>query len=353
MFRSHLIIGSDGSENKLDAHPAYPKQYIMTTTTSELVTVHSLRNGESFWIGSAVPQPHRLLIKRGGSLSLEEDGWSFHSTVVVDGARQHSWVKYGFKGVDSATGFNHSYAHEANLASDTWTLTMDEHDERPSKLVASNSKHGHVHHQVVVFTNFEKKDGSLTSEEAAVQLYNSYRVRNHRAHGASRRPMYTDENLQALQDAAGSLLSGHIPSDPGRLVHSVGWLSEQHHSSTKLIKYFDHEAGTAAAKYFAGTGGSRRLFTFNFQYPRGCEATVGTSGLCIAIHVSAANQSYAAGYFHVHFPNVVRSTRGAILDISLTMRYNPFALDLSLHGNGCSVVFRLGSTVSFGVTVWL
>ncbi|KAF4681075.1 hypothetical protein FOZ60_012606 [Perkinsus olseni] len=308
----------------------------MTTTTPELVSVHSLRNGESFFIGSAPPQAHKLPIVGGGSLSLEGDGWTFHSTVVVDGARQHTWVKEGFKGVDPATGFNHSHVHDANLAPDTWTLTMDERDEKPLKLVASNSKHGHAHHQVVVFTHFEKREGSLTSKEAEVQLYNAYQVPKYVRPLPSRRLMSAQEHLQILKDAAGSLLSGHIPNDPGRLIHSVGWLRNQHFSASKIIKYFAHNAGKAAAEYFANGAAPRLAVAFDFQFPRGCETSAGANGLCIAIKIS-------------------RMLRGGAMERSWTylfkMEYDPFVIDLKAHGTGCSVVFKLGSVVYISVTV--
>ncbi|KAF4681079.1 hypothetical protein FOZ60_012610 [Perkinsus olseni] len=323
----------------------------MTTTTPELVSVHSLRDGESFFIGSAPPQAHKLPIVGGGSLSLEGDGWTFHSTVVVDGARQHTWVKEGFKGVDPATGFNHSHVHDANLAPDTWTLTMDERDEKPLKLVASNSKHGHAHHQVVVFTHFEKREGSLTSKEAEVQLYNAYQVPKYVPPLPSRRLMSAQEHLQILKDAAGSLLSGHIPNDPGRLIHSVGWLRNQHFSASKIIKYFAHNAGKAAAEYFANGAAPRLAVAFDFQFPRGCETSAGANGLCIAIKVSAADSRHAEGYLHVDFPNVERRRHGAILDLSIKMEYDPFVIDLKAHGTGCSVVFKLGSVVYISVTV--
>ncbi|EEQ97669.1 hypothetical protein Pmar_PMAR009628 [Perkinsus marinus ATCC 50983] len=355
MFKSHLVIGSDGSEARIDAHPAYPYQYFMTTTTPELVSVHSLRNGESFFIGSAPPQAHNMPIVAGGSLSLKEDGWTFHSTVVVGGARQHTWVKEGFKGVDPATGFNHSHVHDANLAPDTWTLTMDEREEKPLKLVASNSKHGHAHHQVVVFTHFEKREGSLTSKEAEVRLYNAYQVPKNVAPLPSRRLMTAQEHLQILKDAAGSLLSGHIPSDPGRLIHSVGWLRNQHFRTSKIIKYFAHNAGKAAVEYFANGAAPRAppgpAVAFDFQFPRGCETSARVNSLCIAIKVSAAGSKHAEGYLHVQFPNVERRGLGAILDLSIKMEHDPFVIDLNAHGTGCSVVFKLGSAVYISVTV--
>ncbi|KAF4738898.1 hypothetical protein FOZ62_001768 [Perkinsus olseni] len=351
MFRSHVIVGSDGSETKVEAHPSYPYQYFMTTTTPELVTVHSLRNGESFFIGSAPPQAHKLHIKADDSLSLEEDGWTpYGSLVENDGVRQNLWAKYGFKGVDPATGFHHSYAHEANLAPDTWTLFMDEHNEKPLKLVASNSMHDNAYHQEVLFTRFHKNNSFLTADQAKERLFYLYEIGNHHNQGASRRLRSTRKHLDTFGSAVDSLLSGHIPSDPGKLIHSAAWL-KKHHKSSSIIPYFAAKAGSAAAKYFGRHIGSRRLVAFDFQYPKGCQAWGGTKDFCIAIQVSAANDSYADGYLHVDFPNVQRTERGAILDVDITMWYDDFDLDFEVNGDGCSVVYRLGSSVSISVTI--
>ncbi|KAF4659564.1 hypothetical protein FOZ61_004645 [Perkinsus olseni] len=289
MFRSHVIVDS---ETKVEAHPSYPYQYFMTTTTPELVTVHSLRNGEADLIGSAPPPAHKLHIKADDSLSLEEDGWTpYGSLVENDGVRQNLWVKYGFKGVDPATGFNHSYAHDANLAPDTWTLFMDEHDEKPLKLE-------------VLFTRFHKNNSFLSADQAKERLFYFCMVENHK-----------------------------------------------HHKSSSIIPYFAAKAGSAAAKYFGRHIGSRRLVAFDFQYPKGCQAWDGNKDFCIAIQVSAANDSYADGYLHVDFPNVQRTERGAILDVDITMWYDDFDLDFEVNGDGCSVVYKLGSSVSISVTI--
>ncbi|KAF4687882.1 hypothetical protein FOZ60_003442 [Perkinsus olseni] len=125
----------------------------------------------------------------------------------------------------------------------------------------------------------------------------------------SRRLRSTRKHLDTFGSVVDSLLSGHIPSDPGKLIHSAAWL-KKHHKSSSIIPYFAAKAGSAAAKYFGRHIGSRRLVAFDFQYPKGCQAWGGTKDFCIAIQVSAANDSYADGYLHVDFPNVQRTERG-------------------------------------------
>ncbi|KAF4733798.1 hypothetical protein FOZ63_024734, partial [Perkinsus olseni] len=164
--RSHVIIGSDGSESTVEAHPSYPYQYFLRCSTEKTVTVERLINAKALFVGSTSSGVDGRPATLSEPTSLEDDGWTFSGNMEKDGVEVNKWVKMSFQGLDNSTGFNYSSMYMANLAPDTWTLYMDDKNEKPLSIIATNGRHGHVVHQEMRLANFEKKEGLMPSEEA-------------------------------------------------------------------------------------------------------------------------------------------------------------------------------------------
>ncbi|KAF4646414.1 hypothetical protein FOL47_006353, partial [Perkinsus chesapeaki] len=149
-----------------------------------------------------------------GTTSLEKDGWTFIGSSERDGVMVNKWVKDSFQEVDNATGANFSGIYMANLAPDTWTLYMDEHNEKPIGVVATNGRHDHVVHQEMKFSNFEKKSGKLSTVDAHERMYKMYAIENGLTgilsveDGKGQRDVDDDFSNWRAQ-----LLSGYIPPD--------------------------------------------------------------------------------------------------------------------------------------------
>ncbi|KAF4684931.1 hypothetical protein FOZ60_007113 [Perkinsus olseni] len=95
--------------------------------------------------------------------------------VEKDGVMVNKWLKESYDGIDPSTGANFSVSYLADLAPDTWTLYMDEKNDKPLNLVASNRRNNDDIDQEITFTNFQGNDGVLTSEkthELVCELYN-------------------------------------------------------------------------------------------------------------------------------------------------------------------------------------
>ncbi|KAF4744213.1 hypothetical protein FOZ62_000762, partial [Perkinsus olseni] len=123
--RSHVIIGSDGSESTVEAHPSYPYQYFLRCSTEKSVTVERLTNGKALFVGSTSSGVYGRPAMLSEPTSLEDDGWTFSGSMEKDG-------------LDNSTGFHYSSMYMANLAPDTWTLYMDDKNEKPLSIIATN-----------------------------------------------------------------------------------------------------------------------------------------------------------------------------------------------------------------------
>ncbi|KAF4659563.1 hypothetical protein FOZ61_004644 [Perkinsus olseni] len=356
--KSHVMIGSDGSETTVEAHPSYPYQYFMRTSSESSVTMERLINGEAVFIGSVASEAADTLpISASDSMSLEDDGWTFRGAMEKDGVRVNEWVKKSFQGVDHSSGFNYTFIYMANLAPDTWNLYMDRNNEKPLKIVATNAMHGHAIHQEMTITNFEKKDGFMPSEQAHQRFYDLYQINTGGAPMSASGATTAEQQGGTFSAMRESLLSGHIPSDPDSLADSASWLSRRHLRSSQVIPYFTVEDGTAASVYFERLKNPPRQL-LEYQYPKGCAESDDMDGLCTTITLDASLlSSFATLDLDMQLPDVKKKGRTAQLsltvELSLELESGNLALDLYVEASGCALVFQLGGSVAISVTVCL
>ncbi|KAF4663832.1 hypothetical protein FOL47_005541 [Perkinsus chesapeaki] len=355
--RSHVIIASDGSEVKVEAHPSYPYQYFINTMTADSFIVEHILNGESHLVGQTASRFRTAPPALSGFTSLVNDGWLFRGSVKKDGAMVNEWVKESFQGVDNATGANLSGIYLANLAPDTWTLYMDERNEKPVYLIATNGGHDHVVHQEMKFSNFERKSGQLSAEDARHRLNEMYGIKN--VLKATDDPKREDLD-DGFSNWRGELLSGYTPTDFSHPPDAADWMPHRRLRSSEIIPYFTIEEGTAAARYFGKLGNRpRKLMTlFDFQLPLSCEDRGSKDEICIFANCDGsglqASLSLSVG---IRFPDVVQPER--MLEFSLAARYSlspdnkDLHLGLSVTAAGCAIVWQMGEGIFLRITLCL
>ncbi|KAF4648096.1 hypothetical protein FOZ61_003158, partial [Perkinsus olseni] len=299
--RSHVIIASDGSEVRVEAHPSYPYQYFMRTADRESVRVERLINGEAVFIGSRASSADTKPMPLCSSRTLEADGWAFRGISEKDGMEVNEWFKQSFDGVDQSTGANYSAIYMANLGPDSWTLYMDKENQKPIRIVATNGRHGHVVHQEMRILSFEKRDHHLAVEDARQRMYELYQVSPPGGALFSATEADDDHDNEATEDDSSfsnlraSLLSGYIPPYSSEVPEATPWLARRGLRPSEVIPFFTVEEGTAAHEYFQKLNAPRRLMTlFEFQYPTTCKNSTNKDELCL--FVSADGSGFQASF---------------------------------------------------------
>ncbi|KAF4747143.1 hypothetical protein FOZ63_009328 [Perkinsus olseni] len=292
------------------------------------------------------------------SMTLQDAGWTLRGMVEKDGVMVNKWVKESFDGVDPSTGANLSTIYWADLAPDTWTLYIDEENEKPLHLIASNRRNNDDIHQEITFTNFRENDGVMDAHEAHKYMCDSYDI--------------IEEPLQAADDTDApeshlsfrdSLLSGHIPADPEFVAEPVEWMSEGRRrlrsSSFPVIPYFTISEGTAAATYFKRVGARRQLLTaFEFEFPHACANGTNDGGKCLFAKLDVLGQfSTASLTMGMRIPDVHNPKYKAELAVYASLTFKPdeesFALDFGISASGCAVIWELGAGISASISVCL
>ncbi|EER14067.1 hypothetical protein Pmar_PMAR020848 [Perkinsus marinus ATCC 50983] len=249
----------------------------------------------------------------------------------------------------------------ANLGPDTWTLHTNEDNTEPVKIVATNARHGHVIHQEMRFSKFQRRDHHLAVEDARKHMYDLYRV------GSGKGDLFsaasTDSGNEDYDDGfsslRASLLSGHIPSDSMDLPEPTPWSARRQLRSSEVINFFTVEEGTAAHAYFKTVNAPRHLMTvFEFQYPTSCNDTAKKNELCLFVladgDIFQASGSLSAG---IRLPDVNKPGRVAELYLAVALAVGPdnknIAIDLSVTARGCATIWQLGEGISITITVCL
>ncbi|KAF4662277.1 hypothetical protein FOL47_006331, partial [Perkinsus chesapeaki] len=172
--KEHVISTVTGVASVM-SHPSYPYQYIMTTSKSGYVSVDLLYNHRSF---NMVSSGHAdfSVDEFSGVTNLIEAGWARQGQTVQDGATLNVWKRASFDGLHPDTGMNMSTLYVSGVAPDMWTLYMDDKDESPVRLVATNEQHSGIVYQEMEFTNVERLPDSFKLDDAISELYAVYQI---------------------------------------------------------------------------------------------------------------------------------------------------------------------------------
>ncbi|KAF4661205.1 hypothetical protein FOL47_006787 [Perkinsus chesapeaki] len=232
---------------------------------------------------------------------------------------------------------------------------MDEHNEKPIDVIATNGRHGHVVYQEMKFSDFEKKSGKLSTLDAQERIYKMYAIKNGLTEvlsgegGKGQRGVGDDFSSWRAQ-----LLSGYIPSDSSLPRGTTDWMPQRRLRSSEIIPYFTIEDGTAATAYFARLNYPRKLATvFEFHFPSSCADSTNLKKFRFLVN-SDLFLTFSLG---IRLPDLRKPDRFAELAFSLQVPgdfdNNDWTVDLSVRATGCAVIWELGAGISLSITVCL